>query len=190
MFLAGVVVASLLAIAAPAWSGEIRGGCDIRFRASATLHDFSGTASCLPFSAELARGEGGSAVIPSVELQVPVDGMDTGNADRDAQMRDMFQVEKFPRIHGAVRDIDVDAVRRAMAKEGRAVLELVLRIRGVERRIPTAVTALREQGNRVELEVEFPISLKDFGLKPPRILFIRVRDRIEVRGNVRVEVSS
>lgn len=190
MFLAGVVVASLLALAAPASTGEIRGGCDIRFLATATLHDFSGTASCLPFSAELARGPGGTAVISSVELQVPVDGMDTGNADRDAQMRDMFQRDRYPRIHGTVRDIDVDAVRRAMAKDGGAVLDLVLRIRDVERRIPAAVTGLREQGNRVELDVEFPVSLKDFGLKPPRILFIRVRDRVEVRGNVRVEVSS
>jgi hypothetical protein len=190
MFLSGVVVASLLALAAPAWSGEIRGGCDIRFFARATLHDFSGTAACLPFSAAPARGPGGSTVISSVELQVPVDGMDTGNAERDAQMRDMFQAGRFPRIRGTVRDIDVKAVREAMAREGRAVLDLLLGIRDVERRIPAAVTALREEGNRVELEVEFPVSLKEFGLKPPRILFIRVRDRVEVRGNVRIEVSS
>jgi hypothetical protein len=39
--------------------------------------------------------------------------------------------------------------------------------------------------------VEFPVSLKDFGLKAPSFLvFFRVRDKVTVTGNVLLEVSS
>lgn len=190
MIVARAVVASLLALAAPVCAGEIRGGCDLRFDATSTLHDFSGKARCLPFLAELSGARSGPAVIDRVDLEVPVDEMDTGNGVRDAQMRDMFQSDRFPRIRGVVRGIDVDAVRQAVAKEGRAGLDLVLKIRDVERTIPAAVTGLREEGGHVEFDVKFPVSLKDFGLKPPRFLFIRVHDRVEIRGNVRLDVSS
>lgn len=187
---AWAAVASLLALAAPAWSAEIRGECDNRFLADSTLHDFAGKVRCLPFSARLIMGPNGGTVIPSVEVEIPVDEMDTGNGDRDAQMREMFQSDRFPRIRGTVREVDVDAVRRAMAQKGKAVLELALRIRDVERKVPATVTGLAEKEGRVEFDIEFPISLKDFGLKPPRFLFIRVHDRVEVRGNVRLKVSS
>lgn len=183
-------VVSLLLLAAPAWAGGIRGECDIRFLADSTLHDFWGNARCLPLSAGLTKGPDGGTVIPSVEVEIPVDGMDTGNEDRDAQMRKMFQGDRFPRIHGTIRDVNIDAVRRQIANEGKAVLDLALRIRDVERKVPATVTALKEKDGRVKFDVAFPVSLKDFGLKAPRFLFIRVHDRVEVRGNVRLEVSS
>jgi len=39
--------------------------------------------------------------------------------------------------------------------------------------------------------VEFPVSLEEFGLKAPSFLgMFRVRDKVTVRGNVRLKVSS
>jgi polyisoprenoid-binding protein YceI len=108
-------------------------------------------------------------------------------------MREMFQSERFPRIHGTVRDIDADGIRREVGKEGggKAFFDLTLTVRDVERTIQATVTNLREKGNQVEFDVEFPVSLKEFGLKAPSFLGIfRVRDKLTVKGNVLLEVSS
>lgn len=186
-------IAFLLLTAPPALAGEIKGECFLRFVGISTLHDFSGTVRCRPFSAGLEESADGRTVIPTVEVDVPVDEMDTGNRTRDGQMREMFQGDRFPRIHGTAIGIDVGGIRREIGKEGggKAFFDLTLRIRDVERTIRVAVSDLREEGNRVGFDVEFSVSLKEFRLKAPSFLGIfRVRDKVAVTGNVRLEVSS
>ena len=191
--MARIAVAFLLVLASSARAGEIKGTCILRFVGISTLHDFTGTVRCQPFSADLVRTTDGETSIPGVEVHVLVEGMDTGNNTRDGQMREMFQSDRFPRIHGTVRAIDVDGIRREIGKEGggKAFFDLTLGIRDVERTIHAAATNFREEGSRVDFDVEFPVSLKDFGLKAPSFLGIfRVRDKVAVTGNVRLEVSS
>ena len=188
-----IAVAFLIVSASPAWAGEVKGTCFLRFVGISTLHDFFGTVRCQPFSADLARSTDGGTTVPAVEVDVLVDEMDTGNERRDGQMREMFQSGRFPRIHGTVRDLDADRIRREIGKEGggKAFFDLTLKVRDAERTIQAAVTNLREEGNRVGFDVEFPVSLKDFGLKAPSFLVIfRVRDKVSVTGNVLLEVSS
>lgn len=180
----------LLVLASPASAGEIRGQCDIRFLASSTLHDFDGAVRCLPFTANLEKDETGRSTIPLVQVEIPVDEMNTGNRSRDAQMRKMFGSDRFPRIRGTVQNIDVDAVRKASAEE-KAEMNLTLRIRDAERTVRAEVTRLIEEGNGVRFDLDIPVSLKDFGLEPPSVLFfIRVRDAVRVKGNFRVDISS
>ena len=78
----------------------------------------------------------------------------------------MFQGDRFPRIHGTARGIDADGIRREVGKEGggKAFFDLTLKVRDVERTIPVAVTNLQEEGNRVGFDMEFSVSLKNFGL--------------------------
>lgn len=186
-----IVSGFLLLSAVPAWAGKIEGACDFRFLGTSTLHDFSGKVRCLPFATPIVTGGKGETIIPGMDVAVPVDEMDTGNKERDRQMREMFGSDRFPMIHGILRNIDADGIRMAAAKEGRAVLDLSLRIRDVERRVPATVTNLREEGDHVRFDVEFPVSLSDFGLKAPSVLFIiRVGDKVTVRGNVELKVSS
>ena len=180
-----LVVPLLLLTAASAFAGEVRGTCDIRFQGASTLHDFPGKGACIPFNASMVRDAAGRSFLPSVEVEVPVAGMDTGNKSRDGQMREMFQADRFPRIHASVRDVDVDRLREAMGKdpEGKAPLDLLLRIRDVERKVRATAGSLKETGDRVGFALEFPVSLKEFGLKPPSVLgIIRVGDKVSVKA--------
>lgn len=193
MTMARIIASFLLLLSLPGFAGQIRGECDIRFQGTSTLHDFSGKVRCRPFAAGLVEDSGGKTTVPLAEIDVLVDEMDTGNKDRDRQMRDMFGSDRFPRIQAALRNIDVGGIRRAMGKEGkgRAVLDLALRIRDVERMVPATATNFREEGDQVRFDVAFPVSLNDFGLKAPSfLLFIRVGDEVVVTGNVRLKVSS
>ncbi len=146
----------------------------------------------MPFNAPMVRDAAGKAVLPSVEVEVPVAGMDTGNRSRDGQMREMFQADRFPRIHASVRDVDVDRLREEMGKdpEGKAPLDLLLRIRNVERKVRATAGGLKETGDRVAFALEFPVSLKEYDLKPPSVLgIIRVGDKVFVKATFDLTVS-
>ena len=153
----------------------IRGACDVAFLVTATLHDVSGSARCLPFEAVLASDAAGRQVLPTVEVEVPVSGMDTGNTSRDGKMREMFRSERFPRIHAAAHDVDVERLRREIGKgrEGKAPLDLLLRIRDVERKVRATASNLKESGERVTFDLDFPVSLREFDLKAPSFLGYR-----------------
>jgi hypothetical protein len=171
---------------------RILGACDVAFLVTSTLHDVPGSARCLPFAADLARDAAGRQVIPSVEVEVPVAGMDTRNKSRDGQMREMFRSDRFPRIHGEAHDVDVERLRVEMGKgrEGKASIDLLLRIRDVERKVRATASNLKESGERVTFDLEFPVSLGEFDLKAPSVLgIIRVGDKVSVKATFTLTVS-
>jgi len=185
-------VSTGVASAAPPVSARFDGACDITFLATSTLHDVSGSARCQPFAVLVVRDATGKEFISSVEVAVPVAGMDTGNRSRDGQMREMFHSGQFPRIHAAAQDVDVDRIRMAMGKDpgGKAPLDLLLRIREVERKIRATAGNLKESGDRVAFDLEFPVSLREFDLKAPSVFgIVRVGDRVSVKSTVHLTVS-
>jgi len=171
-----LLLAALVAVCSPSSAGgakadppasaTIRGACDVAFLLTSTLHDVPGSARCLPFAAVLARDAAGRQVIPSVEVEVPVAGMDTRNKSRDGKMREMFRSDRFPQIHAAARDVDVDRLRVEIGKgrEGDASIDLLLRIRDVERKVRATASNLKESGEQVAFDLEFPVSLGEFDL--------------------------
>jgi hypothetical protein len=200
---AGLFLAALVAVsfptpsyAAPAdapASERIQGECDVAFHARATLHDVYGSARCLPFAAVLVRDTAGRRIIPTVEVEVPVAGMDTRNKTRDGKMREMFLADQFPRIHAAAQDVDVERLRMEMGKgqEGNAAIDLLLRIRDVERKVRATASNLKEAGGQVTFDLEFPVSLGEFDLKAPSVLgIIRVGDKVSVKTTFSLTVSS
>jgi hypothetical protein len=199
---AGILLASVFALfpstsseAAPAdatASATIRGACDVAFLITSTLHDVPGSGRCLPFEAVLARDAAGRQVIRSVEVEVPVEGMDTRNTTRDGKMREMFLSERFPRIHATAREVDVERLRVELGngREGKAPLDLLLRIREVERKVRATASNLKESGEQVTFDLEFPVSLGEFDLKAPSVLgIIRVGDKVSVKATFTLTVS-
>jgi hypothetical protein len=185
------VLLALLAGTAAAGSG-IQGTCDVRFRASSTLHDFSGSARSRPFAAPIAKNGEGKETLPAVELEFPVADMRTGNDSRDGKMREMFQADRYPVIRAAARDLDADSLRERMRKErgGTVPLTVFLAIRGMERKIQATAGNWKEERERFSFDVEFPVSLREFGLEPPSVLgIIRVADRVDVKGSITVTVQ-
>jgi hypothetical protein len=182
------LAALLLALlAGSAVAGSIQGTCDVLFLATSTLHDFSGTARSRPFTAPLAADGAGKAVLPALVLEFPVADMRTGNDSRDGKMREMFQADRHPVIRAVARDVDAESLRERMRKDrnGKVPLPVFLDIRGMERKIQATAGNWKETGEQFSFDVEFPVSLREFGLAPPSVLgIIRVADRVDVKGNV------
>ena len=131
-------------------------------------------------------------MIPSVEVEVAVDDMDTRNRSRDRQMRKMFASDRYPRIRGAAHDVDIARFRGGAEKNrgGDPSIDLLLRIRDVERTVRATVNNLKESGGHVTFDLEFPLSIEEFNLKTPSVLgFIRVGDKVSVKAAFTLTVS-
>ena len=98
----------------------------------------------------------------------------------------------FPRIHATAHDVDVERLRVETGKgrEGVASIGLLLRIRDVERKVRATAGNLKESGERITFDLEFPVSLGEFDLKPPSVLgIIRVGDKVSVKATFTLTVS-
>jgi hypothetical protein len=169
---------------------DYEGACDIRLLITSTLHDITGRVRCRPFPVTVVDDGNGKRGIPRVDVIIPVDEIDTGNKTRDRQMREMFWSDRFPWIRGVFEDIDPDAFRERIlsSPEGRATLDMILRVRNIGRPAQAVVSNFREEDGSVVFDAEFPVSLKAYALEPPTVLFfIRVGDTVTVNTTARLE---
>ena len=196
---AGILMATALAVfsstparAAPADApapARILGACDVTFLVTSTLHDFPGSARCLPFEAVLARDAAGNLVIPSVEVEVPVAGMDTRNKSRDGQMREMFRSDGFASTRRPVMWMSTGSGWN-WGRGARKAPRPAPPIREVERKVRATASNLKEPGERVTFDLDFPVSLGEFDLKAPSVLgIIRVGDKVSVKTTFTLTVS-
>jgi hypothetical protein len=187
-----IAVVLLALLSGHAFAGSIHGTCEVRFLGSSTLHDFSGTVRSRPVDAPVSRDSAGNPFLPKVELEFPVPDMRTGNDSRDGKMREMFESDRHPVVRAVARDVDAGNFRERMRKDpgGKTPLEVTVVIRGVERKVLASAGNWKEAGGNVAFDVEFPLSLQEFGLKPPSVLgLIRVSDRVAVKGTFNLTVD-
>ncbi|MBM3266726.1 MAG: YceI family protein [Candidatus Sericytochromatia bacterium] len=119
---------------------------------------------------------------------VDLSSLQTGIKRRDAHMRDMIEVTKFPT---AVLEVDrVEGAPKALEPGKTAHIKAVGRftIHGVTRdvTVPGQITFLPEtkgtrDGNWVLLESRFPLLLVDYGIALPKpLLGIKVADTVTI----------
>jgi len=109
----------------------------------------------------------------------------------DKKLCVMFQNETFPYIRVSESNVEPDGIRREMkeGEKGSSTLYLGIRIRDIEQMITAKVIRLRESTERISLDMEFPVSLKHYGLKPTLSFFglIRIDDKMIVKITVGLE---
>jgi polyisoprenoid-binding protein YceI len=166
---------SILGLASLA-QATIRGTYRPKFDAESTLHGFSGSAPPAAFSVEdtPARMEGREPW--NLRLTVDVAAISTELGMRDTKMRDMFEADRHPKIIATIGTVDVARLRT----ESDRAIEFDLAIRDVVRHVQGRVTHWSVTGDAATFDVEFDVSLADFGLEPPQALFMKVDDRVHV----------
>ncbi len=179
-------VLSALLLAAPAWSATLQGDCAIRFHGTSTFVNFDGSGSCTPFVVEVNNDLSRAEVLPGGEVQVPIDGMTTGIGARDRDMRKMFNSATWPLVRGRIGAIDARKLLAQMTTSGsEARLHFDLILRETSRPVTARVTRFVETEEGIVLDFVFDVSLKAFGIKPPRVFLL-----VKVGNLVGVEVSA
>lgn len=95
--------------------------------------------------------------------------------DRDENMYELLKADK-------IKTISFDITSITKNNEG-YVISGNLNLNGISKNI-NVKSAITENKNLVTLNGAFSMKLTDFGLKPPTLLFLTVRDQIDITYNI------
>ena len=176
------VLASLtlapLVLADETWLGS----AEVKFKGYSTLHNFEGKVKDVPLKVTVA-GEKGNRIVNATS-NVPVKEMSTANNDRDRSMWDMFNEKQFKVIKVEVSNAQEKALKPKGGNPGS--MPITLSIASKRGSVIGAVTNVSETPTDVSFDLSFPVSLKSFGLEPPKAVggLVRVRDTVDATARI------
>ena len=111
--------------------------------------------------------------------------LDTGIELRNRHLRELLEVEQFPRATLEVTRTTVEFPRAGRATEGTAAG--VLTLHGIARPVPVQYRAQRAGDGSVLVEGTVLIDLPDYGLRAPAYLGISVAPQVKVVAELSLE---
>lgn len=94
---------------------------------------------------------------------------------RDEHMYELLQVEKFKTIFFDIRSITKN--------ETDYEIKGALTLNGVTKNIKAKII-INQQNNQISLNGGFSFNLTDFNLEPPKMMFLTVRNQIDITYNI------
>jgi hypothetical protein len=147
------------------------------FEARSTLHAVRGKATGLSGYVDLSwesDGTVGTLPPPAMHVEFPVDQLRTANALMDHEMHRLIGCASYPRIAADLRELHPDAAPAHFDAVGDITLA------GRARRYEGTLT-LSPAADRVTIDGELNVDIRDFGLRPPSLLIVKVDPVVRVR---------
>lgn len=177
---AGLLALLLLGLAAEAeprrWV-PVAGRSQVGFGAGFPLGDFTGRGEDL--SGEFRADPSDLRLGVTGTLRVAVQGLRTGVSGRDRDMWKVMEAERFPRIRFAVESVESSFPAITDKADVLLTIKGSLLIRDVERPM-TFLGRVRFRDDRLWVRGEATLRMTDFGIPPPKKLFLAVRDQMTV----------
>lgn len=121
----------------------------------------------------------------SVTIRVPVASFDSGNSNRDSNMLDAVEADRYPEVLFESTAISVQRWERTSSGyEGSWTVGGNLTFHGQTHPVTIPVT-VRIEGNRFEATGAFSIALSQFKVRRPKLLLWSIRDTIDLEGTIR-----
>lgn len=173
-----IIVASIASaedVSSPATYTLDTADSKITFDCEADLHDFSGTGTGLTGHATFDTARGTQKVGGKVELTVA--SLDTGDKDRDSDMReDVLPAKKFPLISFVPTEVTAGA---SLDKGGAADLKGTMTINGVAKEMTLKVQLTWPKTGTLQVKGSKKFKLTDFKIDPPGAIWpMRVHDEM------------
>ena len=111
---------------------------------------------------------------PKMHVEIPVEQLHSGNALQDREMWKLIDSRRFPTIAADLRSLEEAGAGGRFKASGDVTLA------GRQRRYEGSLTISRE-GERLHVEGELRVDIRDFGLKPPKLLMFKVEPEVNVR---------
>ncbi len=146
------------------------------------LHGWTGTSRSVHGTLRLDLDDPSRS---SVTIRVPVASFDSGNSNRDANMLDAVEADRYPEVVFESSAISVQRWERtASGYEGNWTVGGNLTFHGETHPVTIPVT-VRIEGNRFEATGAFSIALSQFKVRRPKLLLWSIRDTIDLEGTIR-----
>jgi polyisoprenoid-binding protein YceI len=155
----------------------------ISYHLDHTLHEVIGVAKLVEGSARLLAG---GAV--EVEVRVRVAGFDSGNASRDSKMLEVTEAARFPLV--VLKAAGTYTPPTAFPATAEVVLAGTLAFHGLVRPVAFPARVTFTAPGRASASATFSISLKEFQVEPPSLLFMSIKDRAVVTASLALQAAS
>lgn len=150
----------------------------VAIHATSSVHPIEAVAGGIAGTVELAVADGrpdlGQPAGASISL--PVNRINARNTVYDTELRRRLDARRHPAITGELTG--------AEASGGVYLLTGDLTLRGVTRSVTVEAAVTLDGDERLEASWEQTIDIRDFGLKPPRVLMLRVHPEVRVTVSV------
>ena len=155
------------------------------FEARSTLHPVRGKTTDLDGYVEASWTADGSLAAqppPKMHVDFPVEKLSSGNGMQDREMWKLVDSRRFPRAAADLRDLVPASTPGRYTAGGDVTLV------GRARRYDGELTMHRD-GDAVTVDGELDIDIRDFGLKPPNLLIMKVDPIVHVRLHLVVRAA-
>ncbi len=164
----------------------VAGKSTVSFQAHYPFGDFTGQGEDLSGefkadSSDLRQGVSGT-------LRVAVKGLRTGVNGRDQDMRRALEAERFPDMRFAIESVEPSFPSITDRTDVLLTIKGSLLIRDVERPM-TVLGRVRVRDGRLWVRGEATLRMTDFGITPPKRLFLAVRDQVAVAFDLTLEAA-
>lgn len=145
----------------------------VEIKANSSLHPIEGQTNRVTgsVSAEITDGEILLEPAPSGHVEMPVDALESGHKLQDKEMRRRVEAKQYPVIR-----YELDQARGGPE---RFTLLGTLTFHGVSQQFEEEAT-VRLAGDVIHVEGEHTFDIRDFGVKPPKILTLQVYPEVRV----------
>lgn len=145
--------------------------------ARTTLHAVRATASGLTGYITAAWDTGGSLTLapaPVMHVEFPIDQVRSGNSLQDREMRKLVDANRFPKVSADLRSLELLSAPSRYKAHGEITLV------GRSRNYGGEFTIVRDDESLI-VDGELGVDIRDFGLKPPSLLMLKVDPSLRIR---------
>ena len=109
-----------------------------------------------------------------MHVEFPIDQVASGNAIQDREMRKLVDAARFPKVAADLRSLELLSPPNRYKASGE--ITFAGRARGYDGEVTIA-----GDSERVTIDGELPVDIRDFGLKPPSLVILKVDPVLRIR---------
>jgi polyisoprenoid-binding protein YceI len=105
------------------------------------------------------------------KFTIKVLDLKSSKSDRDEHMYEALEAKNYPNIV-----VDIQSVIKI---EDRYKLDGTVTLHGITKPL-SSIATISKNGNKISLKGGFSVNMKDHGIKPIKLLFLTVRERVDI----------
>jgi len=118
-----------------------------------------------------------------IAMRAPVESFDSGNSNRDAHMKEVTEAARFPQVE--LKGLcDSCATPTTFPTTVDKTIKAELSFHGIKKALEVPVKLTYESATRIRAVAHLSVSLDEFKIERPSLLFAKVDDEIKLDVDV------